>query len=332
VERLDAEHVAKVQAVIASLTDAPTAIAVSEVDCWPAPTDENYFGLLIHGLTAAFKPVTVLLYADILGVPETAQNQGQRMISVANSLLSRDITELCWANQSDNTGKAVNVAAALKLDGLRCVAHLLALGPRHLLHPVKRMVAGKQQNVAHERAQKDAYVLCEKIRRFVKHMLNREQEVRQLHKICKQLGLAELDLILDNSSKWDATPQMLDRIVQLETVIATYFREAGEQVPVDTVLLQKDFDFARELAGVLRPITNAIHLLEGDTFKGSVVLPVLWLLDKELMETEPVSLSCRAEKGKFVDVSHTTQSSCPGVPTDSSAGGAHCAQALGAEP
>ena len=87
------------------------------------------------------------------------------MISVANSLLSRDITELCWANQSDNTGKAVNVAAALKLDGLRCVAHLLALGPRHLLHPVKRMVA-----VAHERAHKDAY--------FV---LREDQALREAH-------------------------------------------------------------------------------------------------------------------------------------------------------
>jgi hypothetical protein len=162
--------------------------------------------------------------------------------------------------------------------------------------------------VAHKRAHKDAYLLCEKIRRFVKHMLNREQAVRKLDKICKQLGLAELDLILDNSSKWEATPQMLDRIVHLETVIATYFREAGEQVPVDTVLLQKDFDFARELAGVLRPITNAIHLLEGDTFKGSVVLPVLWLLDKELMESEPVSLSSRSEKGKFVDVQHAVLS------------------------
>ena len=108
-------------------------------------------------------------------------------------------------------------------------------------------------------------MLCEKIRRFVKHMNFREQELSKLHKFCKQLELAELDLILDNSSKWDATPQMLDRIVQLEKAIAAYIMEAGQQLPQDVVLVQKDFDFARELGGVLRPITNATHLLEGDT-------------------------------------------------------------------
>jgi hypothetical protein len=153
VERLDTQHLAKVQEIIATITDAPTPIAVSEVDCWPAPTEENYFGLLIHGLTAQFSPVTVLLYADVLGVPETAQNQGQRMISVANGVLTRDITELCWANQSDNTGKAVNVAAALQVEGLCCVARLLALGPRHLLHPVRRTTSGLHRMVAPERAQ-----------------------------------------------------------------------------------------------------------------------------------------------------------------------------------
>jgi hypothetical protein len=99
-------------------------------------------------------------------------------------ILSKCRRDICRANQSDNTGKAVNVAAALKLDGLRCVAHLLALGPRHLLHPVRRTTAGLHRMVAHERAQKEAFELCEKIRRFVKHVNNREQKVSRAVVIC----------------------------------------------------------------------------------------------------------------------------------------------------
>jgi hypothetical protein len=58
VERLDTQHLAKVQEIIAKISDAPTPIAVSEVDCWRAPTAENYVGLLISGLS----------YSELLGM------------------------------------------------------------------------------------------------------------------------------------------------------------------------------------------------------------------------------------------------------------------------
>ena len=46
-----------------------------------------------------------------------------------------------------------------------------------MLHSVKRTTGGHERMVAPQRDQKEAFHLCEEIKRFVKHVNNREQEV-----------------------------------------------------------------------------------------------------------------------------------------------------------
>ena len=82
-------------------------LCVCEIDCWPAPNGENFFGLFLHGLTATFQPYSLLVHADELGVPETAQNIGQRMIYVVAQRLGADINEL--ANTIHEAGLPQNI-------------------------------------------------------------------------------------------------------------------------------------------------------------------------------------------------------------------------------
>ena len=302
IAKMDEEHLAKVKDIAATLRSPIGPLCVAEVDCWPAPTDENYFGLILHGLDPDFKPVSLLLYADILGVPETAHNQAQRMIYVARELLGVDIADLCWSVQSDNTGKAANIAGCLKLESLRCVAHILALGPRHLLHPVERTVQGVKRKQAHERAVKSVFDVCEKIRAFVRHMKNHEQEGRRLVDIMKRLEDRVLQLDLDQTSKWDGTLEMLQRITEAERALRTYFLDHGAGLSQHIVLVDVDFALCREVAGVLRPISNVIALLEGDDFKGGAVLPLLWLLEQDLADDAPVTVASARQGEPFAEM------------------------------
>ena len=128
-------------------------------------------GFYLHGVTPRFEAFSILVYADALGLPETAHNQAQRMLYATRTMLDVDATELFWGNQTDNTGKATNVARFLGLRGLRCVAHLLVLGPRRLTHPVRRQVEQPGGDVVtmwamHERAVPGIYNLFQKARGF----------------------------------------------------------------------------------------------------------------------------------------------------------------------
>ena len=149
---------------------------ILEFDCWPAPTQEHYIGVLVHVLTDSFQPFTLLLYADRLGTPETAANQAQRILHVIHDLVGFPLSELVWAVQSDNTGKAANVAKLLEVVGLRCVCHLLALGPAHLLHPQRRQHNKAVTFVMHEDGVRACYDLCEKVRRLAKYLYNHVDE------------------------------------------------------------------------------------------------------------------------------------------------------------
>ena len=142
--KLGAEHDEKLKER-ASLLAGPVSypVAVGEVDMWTSPMGDSYLGFFIHGLTDAMEPAKLLVYSDALKVAHTAQNQAQRLLHATRQKLGVDIGELLWAVQTDNTASAVNIAGFLDVRSLRCVAHILALGPRHQLHPVKRRVDGE---------------------------------------------------------------------------------------------------------------------------------------------------------------------------------------------
>ena len=254
-------------------------LLVAEIDCWPSPFDHNYFGVLLHGLTENFEPRSFLLYTDILGTPETAQNQGQRLLSVCRDMLGDDITEVCWAIQSDNTPKASNVPAVLNLRSLRCFAHILALGPTHLLHPVRRQRDRAPVWVMHENAVPEVYDFCERLRAFIKHLDRHEELRKSLTVILRRHNSRIFKLPLDSSSKWNSTFFMLDTFTRMQASIMDWLSVYGDKLPRGAGVALDDFRLARQLAGVLRPVFCCSQLMQGNAFKGSSVLPLLHTLE-----------------------------------------------------
>ena len=153
--KLEAEHDEKLKGRVAQLSGpAGFTLAVGEIDIWTSPLGESFLGFFVHGLTPAFEPVRLLAYSDAMRTSHTAQNQAQRLIHACAQRVGIDVADLLWAIQTDNTPSAYNVADCLQLQSLRCVAHILALGPRHQLHPVKRQAGGQVRASPSDRASK----------------------------------------------------------------------------------------------------------------------------------------------------------------------------------
>ena len=273
VSKLDMNHLTSIKEALTPFHGLKCGVL--EFDCWPAPTEEHYLGVFFHGLTAAFEPVTLLLYAAPLRVEETAVNTGQRIIWICKEIAEKDVSELCWAVQSDNTGKAANVANCLALTSLRCLCHIFALGPARLLHPRRRQVEGRISWVMDDNAEPTCYELLERIRRLVKYVYNRESVRQQLGRIALIVDVKYLVFDLDSTSKWKSTVNMLIAITRGEKLLSHWFIDYGADLPEDIILNDDDFKLAREIVGVLRPVSSASLLMESDAYKGSSALP--WL-------------------------------------------------------
>ena len=149
-------------------------------------------------MTEDFEPVSICAYANILGVSETAANQATRLISQCRDVHGFNVEQMHWAVQSDNTGRAVGVGAALGLEKMRCTIHVLVLGPKHLFKPIKR----KEGWVRHENAVPEIYDLMEKIRAALLALQGDENERRRLVTITKRLGEPVLGLRLGLFYPW----------------------------------------------------------------------------------------------------------------------------------
>jgi hypothetical protein len=274
---------------------------VVEVDCWPAPTNDNYIGIILHGIGPSFQPFSFLLYAGTIA-EETAAAQGQRVIFACNDVLGQGVDAVAWAVQTDNAAKAYNIPALLGKQSLRCVCHLLALGPRHLLHPVRRVVQGSSRLQAHESAQPECFALLERARVLCKAFYNTEKLRGQLLSLARRLEIAHRAIDLDNPNKWKSTPAMLAGLIRSEALLSAFFVEHGHSLPDDAILQAPDFHLARELYGILLPVQNTSLLLEGDAFAGSSVLPLMALLAAALGEASPVQVPERGQVAQLRDV------------------------------
>ena len=242
-------------------------------------------------------PFTFLLYADKLQTPENARNQATRISKVMSEFVTGfNIKELIWAIQSDNTGKAANVAGLLGIMGLRCVCHLLALGPAHLLHPHKTQHNHIVTMGMHQDGVRECYELCEKVRRLIKFLYPREDERVKLQHEAKFLGVTYRVFTLDSTCEWKSTVNMLDGICRGESLLTQYFIVHSHRLSQDIILVEDDYQLARELIAVHGTINVTSMTLEANAFKGSSVLPLLHIAKVDLASNEPIDVPMRGDR------------------------------------
>ncbi len=170
--------------------------------------------MILHSVDENFVKTRLVLYLGKIAA-KTAAVQAQRVIATCRGF-HIDPEHLVWVVATDNTPSAYNVARELSAEILRCGAHIIALGPKHLFYPVKRIREDgegvKTEVLAiHEDADTEAFRLLEKVRR--EHKRVRENEKNRLKFEAGQAATRKVPLVAlgDSSAKWVGASPMCER-------------------------------------------------------------------------------------------------------------------------
>ena len=153
--------------------------------------------------TSAFKPVSLLLYMDVLGTPETAQNQAQRIPAFCAATCWM-WTFLIWCV----------LAKQLTLVKQRTSPAVFACRVCGLLCPQRRSRNGQTLWVTRDNGVPTVYNFfhVEKLRKFIKRLQNHEPLRKEVTTCLKEPGCKVFTLLLDSSSKWISTFILLEAL------------------------------------------------------------------------------------------------------------------------
>ena len=128
------------EAHCAELVKFSYAMAVAQTDIWEAPNKTHWIAVIMHSVDENFIKKRVFFhFSNIL--EKIAQAQGQRIITSCKKY-EVDVSQFLWTLATDNTPSAYNVAECLKLEILRCGAHIIALGQKNMFYPQRRQKDG----------------------------------------------------------------------------------------------------------------------------------------------------------------------------------------------
>ena len=259
-----------------------------EHDMWPSPNHGHFLGTWLHGITAEWKPASLLVHCAPFGpVSHATANQAQRIRAAVRSAVDMEVSDLAFLATSDNAPDAAGVSRLLNLENGRCSAHIIALAASHLNWHTKR--GGNV--VVHERAMPAVFELLEKVRNLAKLFLRRygnesNANAGLLEATMKRLDEPVLVVILDRASKWSSTyySYMIARMLRIQRSMLDVAVQAGHRMPHGTFLGEPEYLLLGDVAGVLRPLEEATNIIQTDDVVGSAFLPVLHALQRELAE------------------------------------------------
>ena len=263
---LKQEHDTRVVCHVQELAKYEFPMGVVQVDIWEAPNKQHWMAVILHSVSADFVKTRLVLYFGKIA-DKGAREQAQRIISICNQMhINPD--HLIWVVGTDNTPSAYNVARELQKEILRCGAHVIALGPKHMFYPVKRMrddgAGGREEVLAiHEDADEEAFRLLEKIRR--EHKRVREIQANRLKFDAVQNRPIALIAIGDSAAKWVGMSPMLERRWVLrddfEALVVKHpeiFLDIGGICSADQVIA------VRDICAVLSDWRQAVNVMQSD--------------------------------------------------------------------
>ena len=148
-DELMADEATRLKDCVLKKLTASLPMVSLEIDMWPSPAHGHFFGCWLHGITADWQAVSLLLHCQRFGaIPHTSANQAQRLRSAVATMVGMEVDNLAYILASDNAPDAAGVCRLLGLESGRCGAHIIALAAAHLNFPVLR----QKSLVMHERA------------------------------------------------------------------------------------------------------------------------------------------------------------------------------------
>lgn len=179
-------------------------------DIWTSMNTDSYLTVTAHVYDNAYKLKTFILTTEKLEKNHTAQYLYETFIKVFENW---NITNKVIAVVTDS---GANIKAAIKkLNGvphIPCTAHILNL----IVTKSLKVQCNTNEEIEFNDNIHDLNVLLKKCRSIVTYLKKSEVASRNLYEKQKQLGLPQLKVKQDVSTRWNSSLLMLERLVVLK--------------------------------------------------------------------------------------------------------------------
>ena len=178
-----------------------------------------------------------------------------------------------------------------------------AAAPVHLNFPVRRQTRGVVRREPHENCVRAVYDLLEKTRQLTKQLLRKygkDQQARELEQIQRRLNLRVLLPLLDSSSEWSSTFEMCSRHIALKQAMLELAATRAHLFPDRTFLNDSEYVLMGQVVGILRPFAEANLCAQTTALTGSLILPLAYTLEFQLLEETPVRVPAGDVENKHV--------------------------------
>ena len=249
-------------------------------DMWTSIATKGYIGVTAHYIDPSWCLRSLVLSTEAMEKRHTAVNISQRLREISTEWKIADKVE---AIVHDNAANMVLAATLLdeELDWghVACVGHTLQLS---INDGLKEATISKMVSIA---------------RKIVGHFNHSALACSKLHAVEEQQGRKKLlNLVQDVPTRWNSTFLMLDRLVLLSNAVMAVLD--GEKDTSRLKLSGTQWDLAKEVVGVLKPLQMATTVLSMDTNPSpSCVYPVVHgLVNQHLVVRDGDSVPVRKLK------------------------------------
>ncbi|OAQ65601.1 transposase [Purpureocillium lilacinum] len=270
----------------AELRDALTTIHVS-FDLWTSPNRFAIMAVFAHFIDRGARQQSRLLAlrrqfgthsgenlaASLVGIAQDWEIGGRVGCVVSDNLAANDHCLQYMYKQLDSSMRPADIKARR----MRCYGHILNLVARAFLFgkdaesfelesEINCMRGLAEQDLRHWRA-KGPIGKLHNIVKFIRSSPQRSEHFKRIaqeeeyeeYRLCEE-STAELEVILNNETRWNSTYMMIERALRKRTDIQAFIfalegeQDAAKHIPAADVLSNEDWRVLGEVNAILKPI------------------------------------------------------------------------------
>ena len=220
-------------------------------DIWSSVAQDSYISLMCHYITKDFNQMQVCLHA----APFNDHHTGEHIANMMNKCLEPwDLSSKIYVIVRDKESNFVAGLRDADLSSIPCLAHTLQLVVKD----------GCQIQPA-------VVELTAKARKLVGHYKHSNVALQCLLRFQEQLGLSPKRLIQDETTRWNTTFYMLERLIELKVVITA----AGVELEVPIELNNSNWTLAEKTVKILQIYEEATREASGNYATAGVIILVV---------------------------------------------------------